>query len=176
MKKVLIAALCVVSFSGFSQEDTTVQNSITGLVTMVQGQLLQLADAFDEDQYDWRPSEGIRSVREAILHTAAANYFLATKMGHPSPEGVDWMGMEKSITGKENVIAALKASNEFILGVIAKEEAAKYGEEVDFGFMKLNRLSGLLVVLDHNAEHKGQLIAYARSNGVAPPWSQPQAE
>lgn len=176
MKKILIAALCVVSFSGFSQEDMTVQNSLQGMVTLVQGQVMQLADAFDEDQYDWRPAEGVRSVREAILHVAAANYFLASKMGYAPPADVDWMGMEKSITGKENVMAALKASNEFILDKITQEEAAKFGEEVDFGFMKMNRLSGLLVVLDHNAEHKGQLIAYARSNDVVPPWSQPQAE
>ena len=176
MKKLALLLCCLFSFGVFAQEDATVQNSLTGMVTMVQGQLVQLADAFDESQYDWRPSDGIRSVREAILHTAAANYFLASKMGHPSPEGVDWMGMEKNITGKDNVIAALKASNEFILGVIAKEEASKFNEEVDFGFMKLNRLSGLLVVLDHNAEHKGQLIAYARSNGVVPPWSQAQPE
>ena len=45
------------------------------------------------------------------------------------------------------------------------------GDEVDLGFMKTNRLSALLVVLEHTGEHKGQLIAYARSNGVVPPWS-----
>ena len=171
MKKILIVSTLMVSFWGISQEDMTVQNSIKGMVGMVQGQILQLAEAFDENQYDWRPAKGVRSVREAILHTAAANYFLASKMGYPSPEDVDWMGMEKSITGKDNTIAALKKSNEFILGIIAKEGTATFGDEVDFGFMKLNRISGLLVVLEHNGEHKGQLIAYARSNGVAPPWS-----
>lgn len=174
MKRLTLVFACLFTLGTFAQEEGTVQNSITSLVTFVQGQIMQLAEAFDESQYDWRPAEDVRSVREAILHTAAANYFLASKMGHASPEDVDWMGMEKSITGKENVIAALKKSNEFILGVIAKEEAAKYGEEVDFGFMKMNRLSGLLVVLDHNAEHKGQLIAYARSNDVVPPWSAAQ--
>ncbi|NKI30351.1 DinB family protein [Croceivirga thetidis] len=176
MKKLVVAALCLVSFTGFAQEEMVVQNSVKGMVTFVQGQIIQLAEAFDEGQYDWRPAEGVRSVREAILHVAAANYFLASKMGYAPPADVDWMGMEKNITGKDNVIAALKASNEFILDKIGQEEAAKFGEEVDFGFMKMNRLSGVLVVLDHNAEHKGQLIAYARSNEVVPPWSQPQPE
>lgn len=176
MKKLVVAALCLVSFTGFAQEEMVVQNSVKGMVTFVQGQIIQLAEAFDENQYDWRPAEGVRSVREAILHVAAANYFLASKMGYAPPADLDWMGMEKNITGKDNVIAALKTSNEFILDKIAQEEAAKFGEEVDFGFMKMNRLSGVLVVLDHNAEHKGQLIAYARSNEVVPPWSQPQPE
>ena len=38
-------------------------------------------------------------------------------------------------------------------------------------FMKSNKLGGLLAIMEHNGEHKGQLIAYARTNGVVPPWS-----
>lgn len=176
MNKLLVVIICLFSLSAFAQEDATVQKSIQGMVGFVQGQVVQLAEAFDESQYDWRPSEGVRSVRESILHIASANYFLASKMGYAPPEDVDFMTMEANIKGKDNVIAALKKSNAFILDKITQEEASKFGEEVDFGFMKMNRLSGLLVVLDHNGEHKGQLIAYARSNGVVPPWSQPQPE
>ncbi len=172
MKNLLLAVFCLLSYMGIAQEDMTVQKSLQGMVGFVQGQVIQLAEAFDEAQYDWRPSEGVRSVRESLLHVAASNYFLASKMGYPPPADVDFMGMEANITGKENVINALKTSNAFVMDVISKEEATKFGEEVDFGFAKMNRLSGLLVVLDHNGEHKGQLIAYARSNGVVPPWSQ----
>lgn len=167
----MLSLLCATTFNAFAQEDMTVQNSIQGMVGFIQGQVVQLAEAFDESQYDWRPTEGVRSVRESILHIASANYFLASKMGYAPPEDVDFMTMEAKITGKDNVIAALKKSNAFILDKITQEETTKLGEEVDFGFMKMNRLSGLLVVLDHNGEHKGQLIAYARSNGVTPPWS-----
>ncbi|BFP39824.1 DinB family protein [Muricauda sp. SCSIO 64092] len=174
MKKLMLSLLCVTTFNAFAQEDMTVQNSIQGMVGFVQGQVVQLAEAFDESQYDWRPAEGVRSVRESLLHIASANYFLASKMGYAPPEDVDFMTMEAKITGKDNVIAALKKSNAFILDKITQEETTKLGEEVDFGFMKMNRLSGLLVVLDHNGEHKGQLIAYARSNGVTPPWSAAQ--
>ncbi len=174
MKKLMLSLLCVTTFNSFAQEDMTVQNSIQGMVGFVQGQVVQLAEAFDESQYDWRPAEGVRSVRESLLHIASANYFLASKMGYAPPEDVDFMTMEAKITGKDNVIAALKKSNAFILDKITQEETTKLGEEVDFGFMKMNRLSGLLVVLDHNGEHKGQLIAYARSNGVTPPWSAAQ--
>ncbi len=144
------------------------------MVGQVQGQVVQLAEAFDEGQYDWRPQEGVRSVRESLLHIAAANYFLASKMGHTPPEDVDFMTMEANITGKDNVLAALKQSNAFILDKIGQENIARFGEEVDFGFAKFNRLAGLLIILEHNGEHKGQLIAYARSNDVVPPWSAAQ--
>ncbi len=173
MKKIFLLLCCAFSYLGFAQEDVTLK-TLQGMVGQVQGQVVQLAEAFDEGQYDWRPQEGVRSVRESILHIAAANYFLATKMGHTAPEGVDFMTMEANITGKENVLAALKQSNAFILDKIGQEDTARFAEEVDFGFAKFNRLAGLLIVLEHNGEHKGQLIAYARSNDVVPPWSAAQ--
>ena len=171
MKKITLFLFGILSFISFAQEDMTSQKAIQGMLTMMQGQVVQLAEAFDEAQYDWRPAEGIRSVRESILHVASANYFLASKLGYAPPEDVDFMTMEANISGKENVIAALKKSNEFILDKITEEKTASLGEEVDLGFMKANRLATLLIVMEHNGEHKGQLIAYARSNGVVPPWS-----
>ena len=173
MKKILIPIFGLVCFLTMAQEDQMVQQTIKGILTMNQGQVVQLAEAFSEEQYDWRPMEGVNSVGEALLHIAGGNYFLASKMGFPPPDDVDMMNLGK-ITGKENVIAALKKSNEFVLDKITQVESGKFGEEIDFGFAKMNMLSGLLVIMEHNGEHKGQLIAYARSNEVTPPWSQSQ--
>ena len=170
MKKLTVILFAIFTSVAFAQEDVTVP-TIQGMLGQVQGQVTQLAEAFSEEQYDWRPEEGVRSVRESILHVAAANYFLASKMGYAAPEDVDFMTMEANITGKDNVLEALKQSNAFIMEKIGMEESAKLGEEVDFGFAKFNRLAGMLIVLEHAGEHKGQLIAYARSNNVVPPWS-----
>ncbi len=168
--KFLTVCLIGLSYFGLQAQDNLAQTTIQGVLQGNQGQVVALAEAFSEEQYDWRPSEGVNSVSEALLHVAAANYYLASKMGFPPPEGVDMMGLSK-ITGKDNVIAALKASNEFVLATIMKVETAKLNEEVDFGFAKMNMMGGLLAMMEHNGEHKGQLIAYARSNGVVPPWS-----
>lgn len=173
MKKLFIVFLGLVCFSAVSQEDQLVQQTIKGILTQNQGQVVQLAEAFSEEQYDWRPMEGVNSVGEALMHVAGGNYFLASKLGFPPPEDVDMMALSK-VTGKENVIAALKKSNAFVLEKIGLVESNKFGDEVDFGFMKANMLSGLLVIMEHNGEHKGQLIAYARSNNVVPPWSAQQ--
>lgn len=169
MKNLLSAVLCLCALGAFAQ-DNLVQNSINGMLDFNNERLLSLVEAFSEEQMEWRPSEGVRSVGETVLHTAGANYFLASKMGFPPPEDVDMMTLE-SIKGKENIIAAYKKSADFIKEKIAAVEAGKLGEEVDFGFAKMSNLSGLLVILEHNGEHKGQLIAYARSNGIVPPWS-----
>lgn len=169
MKKVSLLFMFLATTLMFGQDDI-VQNSVKGMLTFNQGQVLSLAEAFTQEQYDWRPSEGVRSTGESILHIAGANYYLASKLGFPPPEDVDMMNIEK-IEGKDNILKALKKSNAFVLDIIDKVESDNFSEEVDFGFGKFSRLSGLLIILEHNGEHKGQLIAYARSNGVTPPWS-----
>ncbi len=169
MKKVLILCMLITSVISYAQ-DNLAQATIKQVLAGNQDQVIQLAEAFSEDQYDWRPAEGVNSVREALLHVAGANYYLALKMGFPPPEDVDMMDISK-ITGKNNVIAALKKSNEFVLSKILMVQKDDLNTEVDFGFAKMNKMGGLLAMMEHNGEHKGQLIAYARSNGVVPPWS-----
>jgi len=169
MKKFLLTVfLCTGCFS-YAQEELA-QNTIKAVLAGNQSQVIQLAEAFPEEKYDWRPAEGINSVGEALLHVAGGNYFLASRLGFAPPKDVDVMNLGK-ITGKENIIAALKKSNEFVLENITKVEDETLKDEVDFGFMKSNKLGGLLAIMEHNGEHKGQLIAYARSNNVVPPWS-----
>lgn len=169
MKKLLCTALLLIGCFTQAQDGLT-QNTIKTVLTGNQTQVIQLAEAFPEDKYDWRPEEGVNSVGEALLHIAGANYFVASKLGFAPPEDVDVMTIGK-ITGKENIITALKKSNAFVLEKITLVEDGELNEEVDFGFMKMNKLGGLLTIMEHNGEHKGQLIAYARSNGVVPPWS-----
>ncbi|MGC1515680.1 MAG: DinB family protein [Maribacter sp.] len=170
MKKVFLVSMLVFAVLLTQAQDKLSQSTIQAVLTGNQSQVIQLAEAFPEDTYDWRPAEGVNSVGEALLHVAGANYFLASKMGFAPPEDIDIMAIG-AIKGKENIIAALKASNAFVLEKITMVEDAELNEEVDFGFMKMNKLGGLLAMMEHNGEHKGQLIAYARSNGIVPPWS-----
>ncbi len=171
MKMKFLVALMAMGFAFTTQaQDNLAQSTIQAVLTGNQAQVVQLAEAFSEDQYDWRPMEGVNSVGEALMHVAGGNYFLASKMGFAPPEDVDMMKLGE-IKGKENIIEALKKSNEFVLEKIMEVETASLNEEVDFGFAKMNKLGGLLAMMEHNGEHKGQLIAYARSNGVVPPWS-----
>ena len=172
MKRFSTLILLLGCLYGFSQEDLS-RNSITRYLEMTQGQIVSLTEAFSEEQLAWRPAEGVRSAGETVMHVAAANYYLAMKLGFPPPEGVDMMQME-SITGKGAILEAFNKSAAFVREKMMEVDVASLGEEVDLGFMKVNRLSALLVVLEHSGEHKGQLIAYARSNGIVPPWSQQQ--
>ena len=169
MKILLSFLMCVTAFFA-SAQDQFVQKNITGMLGYNQGQIASLAQEFSEDQFDWRPAEGVRSVREVILHLTSANYFIAKGMGITIPDDVNMQTIEQ-ITGKANVVAALNKSYEFIKDKLNQISSSDFEKEVDLGFMKTSIFNAMLVILDHSGEHKGQLIAYARSNGVVPPWS-----
>ncbi len=170
MKKILALILGLTAFSGFAQ-DNVVLAGLNGMLQYSQSNIEALAEAFTQEQLDWRPAEGVRSTGEAIMHVASANYYFAMRMGFAPPEGVDMMSME-SIKDKATIVDTFKKSAAFILEKVQMVDPASFGEEVDLGFMKQTRIGALMLILEHNAEHKGQLIAYARSNGVVPPWSQ----
>lgn len=137
----------------------------------VGGRAVQLAEAIPEESYGWRPMEGVRSVSEAVMHMASANYFFAGQLGVPVPEGVDPQSME-SVTDKAECIATLKASIDQLDKAFDGITDTRAAADV-FGRPGIVE-DLMLVAIGHVHEHFGQLIAYARSNRVVPPWSQPQ--
>ena len=133
-------------------------------------QLLQLAEAIPEDKYSWRPAAGVRSVSEVFMHLALANHFLALQAGVTPSFDLKSLGKEpeKSKTAKADVIAFLKGSFEPIRANYAATDKQKQVKV----FGKDMTVDGVFTrILVHNHEHMGQMIAYARMNGVTPPWS-----
>ncbi len=134
--------------------------------------LLQLAEAVPADKYSWRPAEGVRTFSEVFMHVAAGNYMGAKSLGTPLPADVDPRKLE-SITDKDKVVAALRASVEHFEKAVAAVDNAGLEQEVDLFGMKLNKRRVMLLMQGHAHEHTGQAIAYARVNGIVPPWSRP---
>lgn len=130
-----------------------------------------LARAFNEEQYAWRPAEGVRSVKESILHVAAANYFLGSKLGATMPEGLNPWTLEEEVEGKEATIRTLNESITFVIAAILATETSDLAEVIDLFGSQAPKMSAAFAVAEHANEHLGQLIAYARSVGVVPPWS-----
>lgn len=133
---------------------------------------IQLAEAMPADKYTWRPAEGVRSVAEVLLHVATANYGLAGRLGAQPPAGVTMQGLERSTTDKAAIVRHVRdAFAHFRQAVEAyPEDGAE--QMVDwFGPPRITVRHFLYFNADHNGEHLGQMIAYARSNGVVPPWS-----
>jgi uncharacterized damage-inducible protein DinB len=129
----------------------------------------QLAEAMPADTYDWSPEEGVRSVGEVYTHIAQANYMMLGTFGIEPPVDVESIG---SLTDKDEIVAALNESNEFVLSAVADLSEEQLSNTYELFGRTLNGEGVLVSILNHTSEHVGQSIAYARSNGVTPPWSE----
>jgi uncharacterized damage-inducible protein DinB len=134
-------------------------------------QLLALAEATPADKFAWRPADGVRSIAEVYMHVAVGNHLLLLQAG--SPSGVDLAKLgpdpEKGITDKAGVVRFLGESFDAVRK--AHSTADMQRKVKPFGIKDATAGDVFLRLLVHNHEHMGQSIAYARMNGVAPPWS-----
>jgi uncharacterized damage-inducible protein DinB len=133
---------------------------------------IRLAEAIPQEKYSWRPGDGVRSVAEVLLHVAGANYGLVGSIGGAPPAGVNMQGFERSTTDQAAIVQHVRdAFAHFRAAVIAMPESDAERMVRWFGPPQVPARSFLYFIADHNGEHLGQLIAYARTNGVVPPWS-----
>lgn len=148
-----------------------VKSDILWQIRDAEKKLIQLAEATPAEKFGWRPSEGVRTTGEVFMHVAGANYFLPTFWGGKMPEGIDARGFEKMGGDKAKVLETLKASFAHATQAVENLPEADLDRQIKmFGNDATVRMAAL-VVATHAHEHLGQSIAYARSNGVVPPWS-----
>jgi uncharacterized damage-inducible protein DinB len=136
----------------------------------VQKKALDLAEAVPAEKYTWRPAEGVRSFSEVFVHIAGGNYFLPTFAGVNPPAGFK-RDAEKTVTDKAKVIELMKQSFDHLRAAFDKLQDAEMDKTVDFFGTKMTLRGIYLSTVGHVNEHLGQSIAYARINGVVPPWS-----
>ena len=148
------------------------RGEILAEIDAVEKKLVGLAGAVPAEKFGWRPAEGVRSVSEVYMHVVGGNYMIPTFIGIKPPDGID-RGMEKSVTDKAKVVAALKQSFDHLRKAVRDTPDADWDSKVKlFGRIDSSKRGVFLLLLNHAHEHLGQSIAYARSNGVAPPWSE----
>ena len=134
--------------------------------------LNQLAGAFSEEQYSWRPTDGIRSVSEVFVHVTTANILLASALGfNHDMDRPPMQEAEQAITSKEDVIADLAMGQTHVREALKLLKEQDLSGEVSAFGQQMSRYQVLMILGGHSHEHLGQAIAYARSTGVTPPWS-----
>jgi uncharacterized damage-inducible protein DinB len=141
----------------------------------VQSQIMKLEQAVPQEKYTWRPAEGVRSISEVYLHIAGSNYFLLSFGGYTSPKEVNYSGESKqwegATTDKQEIAKKLQVSFDWLRATVTKITDADLEKKVNFFGNEITLRSLLIDNLNHLHEHLGQSIAYARMNGVVPPWT-----
>jgi uncharacterized damage-inducible protein DinB len=146
-------------------------------IDSMQGRFLALAEAIPADKYAWRPAPGVRSIGEVFMHVAS-EYYVYTPMAYgatPSPvvgRGREAFQKFEASASKEDVLKHLREGFAFTKQSIgAIEPATLASQRKLFGRDDLTLTQTSFSMAGDLHEHLGQLVAYARMNGIKPPWS-----
>lgn len=133
--------------------------------------LTTLAEAIPEELYTWSPGEEVMSIARVYAHIARYNYmYPATALGVPAPDGRDQPEIEQ-ITDKARVTMLLRESIEHVRQLANRMTEDDLAHPTRLYGRDIAKWAVLLQLVSHMNEHVGQSVAYARMNGIVPPWS-----
>ena len=140
--------------AAYAKDLGTLSDKFTGLARVMAG------------KYDWKPGEGVRSVGDVFNLIVKENGILAgTLTGASSGRG------GAPITDPEEMQAVLKTSYANLQKTIEGLSDSDLKAPVKLFGKEFTKESAIRYLFADQHEHLGQSIAYARSNGVVPPWS-----
>ena len=118
-------------------------------------------------QYDWKPGQGVRSVGDVFNLIVRENgVLLGVPSGSPNAPA-----KPEPITDPEKMQDTLRTSYATLQKAIAELPDADLQTPVKLFGRDMTKQDALMHLLEDQHEHLGQSIAYARRNGVVPPWS-----
>jgi len=137
--------------------------------------VVALANAVPADKFAWRPAAGVRSFGEVFMHIAEEYYFYTPVSfgGQRSPlfvKGTDLKKFEANAS-KDTVLKHLHDGFDYMkqaMNAIPADSLVGMRKLFGRDFTVIETGIGMTADLH---EHLGQLIGYARMNGIAPPWS-----
>ena len=132
---------------------------------------IALAEAMPAEKFSWSPGSGVMSVARVYAHVAHYNFqYPSANMGAPLPAGVKLDTLE-AVAAKAQVVALLRQSADFVRTSVRAIPDARLAATTRLYGREVQQWAVLFQLLAHMNEHLGQSIAYARMNGVVPPWS-----
>jgi uncharacterized damage-inducible protein DinB len=149
-------------------------------------QTVALAECIPAAKYDWRPDAKARTCSEVFVHVATGNFMLLDVIGVPAPKDlyakVATDGQERflglirrndelvaGVREKNAIVALLKQSFDAVSQSFTQAGDAELDRQLHFFGEETTVRRAYLRLLAHMHEHMGQMIAYLRFNGIAPP-------
>jgi len=170
----LAAVLVAMTLSpgrGLAQPQLEIRDELMRHFETSMGKFIALANAMPPEKFTWSPGEGVMEVGQVYMHVARYNYFYPSQsLGGMLPAGVDMDGME-ALRNKEEVVRALEESRDWVRGIVGDLDATALSNDTRLYGRDVPEWAVLVQLVSHMNEHLGQSIAYARMNGIVPPWS-----
>src|SRR5208337_4838409 len=167
--------------SSFAQSDVqksqTQAMQVNPLITFnkfvyagVKGILLRSAEKMPEENYNFKPTDSVRSYGQIIGHLADAQYmFCSIEMGEKNLDPK----IEQTKTSKADLITALKGAFAYCDRAYDGMTDASAPQMVKLFGGDTPKLGVLTANNMHTLEHYGNLITYMRMKNIVPPTSEP---
>jgi uncharacterized damage-inducible protein DinB len=141
--------------TAFGKDAGMLSDKFTGLAHVMVG------------KYAWKPGQGVRSVGDVFNLIVMENGMLAGVLSGTS----NTEAKPAPITDPEKLQEALKASYANLQKAITGLSDNDLRAPVKLFERDMTKQGALMLILEDQHEHLGQSIAYARTNGLVPPWS-----
>ncbi|HWO34639.1 MAG TPA: DinB family protein [Candidatus Acidoferrum sp.] len=141
--------------AAFGEDAGTLSKKFTGLAQVMAG------------KYEWKPGQGVRSVGDVFNLIVEENGLLADALTGKTNTGTE----PAPITDPGKMQDALKASYANLQKAITGLSDNDLQTQVKLFGEGMTKQDAVMLILEDQHEHLGQSIAYARINGVVPPWS-----
>jgi hypothetical protein len=158
-----------------------VANMYNHQLDLVENDVLSLARAMPADKYDFAPTgggfAGVRTFGEQIRHLATMIYMTAAIVLEERPPygpGANNNGPD-GVRSKDEVIRYLEGAFAYARGAMDSLSEKNQLDPIPTFFGAMPRVAVAAGVVYHSYNHYGQMVVYARMNGLAPPTSVPSS-
>ncbi len=149
--------------------ENPVMTSLKGLHDLTASHIMQTAEMLDEEMYDFRPTDDVRTTGQMLAHIASAQYLICSvAAGEENPSQINY---EETATTKADIVPALREALDYCGSVYERITDAEGAEIRSLFNMPLAASAILAFNSSHNYEHYGSLVTYMRINGIVPPSS-----
>jgi len=131
--------------------------------------LVSSAEKMPEENYNFKPTDAVRSYGQIVGHAADAQYmFCSVALGEKNPG----LKIEQTKTTKAELVAALKDAVAYCDKAYDSMTDASGSQIVKLFDMDLPKLGVLNINNMHDMEHYGNLVTYMRLKNIVPPTSE----
>ncbi len=138
------------------------EKALPGQLNFVTKQLLDMAEDFPAEKYDFKPTPEVRTAREVFVHAMSGTVY-AGKIARG--ETAQWSELDAAnYKDKAAVVAAFKKAAADLDAALKAVPATRFAASPQ----------PWVSVIEHTGEHYGQMVVYYRLNKMVPPASRPK--
>ena len=128
-----------------------------------------MAELIPEAKYDYQPTPVVRTFREQLTHIVSENFsYMSMVSGDKPPDRAKLEALQT----REEILKALKDSYDYGTKALANLTDEKAAEPISIRGTATLRWAAAMYNIADNMDHYGNLVVYARINGITPPRSE----